>query len=95
MRPSVTDSCQPIVDVKDGKYDYAEKFLGLYLDALDEELVELQTYISTHKLAGIEELEGEAQSAEAQNAVGRREYTVRRLFFLSLYLNLTLPTTHE
>jgi hypothetical protein len=81
--------------LKDGKYDYAETFLGLYLDALDGELVELQTYISTHKLAGIEELEGEAQIAEAKNEVGGRDYSVRRLFFLSLYLNLTLPTTHE
>ncbi|KAH9998355.1 hypothetical protein BJV77DRAFT_749575 [Russula vinacea] len=35
----------PTCCVKDGKHEDAEVFLGLYLDALDEELVELRTYI--------------------------------------------------
>ncbi|KAH9995509.1 hypothetical protein BJV77DRAFT_222625 [Russula vinacea] len=65
----------------DGKHEDAEEFLGLYLDALDRELVELQTYIRTHKPASvpnIEEFEGEvaeAKSAEGQTEVGKRDYT--------------------
>lgn len=54
---------------KDGKHQDAEEFLGLYLDALDDELVELHTYISTHKPASpkfVEELEEGAQSTEGQ-----------------------------
>jgi len=78
--------------VKDGKHEDAEEFLGLYLDALDEELVELRTYISTHKPAsasGVEELEEEVQSTEGQTEVGKQDYRVRQLFFL-LALSLTL-----
>ena len=71
--------------IKDGKHEDAEEFLGLYLDALDEELAELRAFISTHKPAsalGIEELKEEAQSAEgqAEAKVGIRDHTVRRLF---------------
>ena len=71
--------------VKDGKHEDAEEFLGLYLDALDEELVELRTYISTQWPASaprIEVLREEAQSAEgkAKAKVGMRDHTVRRLF---------------
>jgi hypothetical protein len=75
--------------VKDGKHEDAEEFLGLYLDALDRELVELQTYISTHEPASVpnvEEFEGEvaeAKSAEGQTKVERRDHTVRQLFFPS------------
>ena len=86
MRPSVTDSCWPIV--KDGKHQNAEEFLGLYLDALDEELVELHTYISAHKPAStpsVEELGEEAQLAERQTEVGKRDYTVRQLHFHTLH----------
>jgi hypothetical protein len=86
MCPSVTDSCWSIV--KDGKHEDAEQCLGLYLDALDEELVELHTYISTHMPAsapGTEELEGEVQSAEGQT---ERDYTVRQLLFPSLCTEL-------
>jgi hypothetical protein len=76
--------------VKDGKHKDAEEFLGFYLDALDEELVELNTYISTHKLASARSVEGlreEAQSAEGQSEVGKRDYTVRQ-FFLSAVLDV-------
>jgi ubiquitin carboxyl-terminal hydrolase 10 len=71
--------------IKDGKHEDAEEFLGFYLDALDEELVELHTYISTRRPASaprIEELREEAQSAEgqAEAEVGMRDHTVRRLF---------------
>jgi hypothetical protein len=74
--------------VKDGKHQDAEEFLGLYLDELDKELVELHTDISTHKPASIprvEELGEEARSAEGQTEVGKRDYTVRQLSFLSLH----------
>ena len=74
------DSC-----LKDGKHEDAEEFLGLYLDALDEELIELYTYISTNKPAStpsVEELGEGTQSAKGQTE-GKRDYTVRRLFFLS------------
>jgi hypothetical protein len=73
--------------IKDGQRQDAEELLGLYLDALDEELVELHTFISTHKPAStssVEELDEEAQSAEGRIEVRKREYTVRQLFFFSL-----------
>ena len=63
--------------VKDGKTEDAEEFLGLYLDALDTELVELHTYISTHKPAlvpSVDEIEGEIQSAWDKTEVGQRGY---------------------
>jgi ubiquitin C-terminal hydrolase len=69
MRPSATDLCWHVV--KDGKHQDAEEFLRLYLDALDEELVEL------HKILNVKELEEEAQSAEGQTGVGEQNYTVR------------------
>jgi hypothetical protein len=72
--------------VKGGNHEDAEEFLGLYLDALDEELVELRTYISTHRPASasdVEELEEEVQSIEEQAAVGKRDHTVRQSSFLS------------
>jgi hypothetical protein len=75
--------------VKDGKHEDAEEFLGLFLDALDEELVELHTYISTHRPASapsIEELKEEAQTAEGQ-AEGMRDHTVRQLFRVVLSLH--------
>ena len=74
--------------MKDGKHEDAEEFLGLYLDALDEELAGLRSYISTHEPVSVpcvEELEEDALSAEGQTEVGRRDYTVRRLFFLFLH----------
>ena len=85
MCPSVTDLCWP--SVKDHKHEDAEEFLCLYLDALDEELVELHTYISKQKpssVRSVEEVGGEAQSAEGQTEAGERDYTVRRLFLLFL-----------
>ena len=60
--------------VKDGKNKGAKEFLRLYLDALDEELVELQTYISTHEpvsAPNVEKLEGEGQTE-----VKERDYMV-------------------
>jgi hypothetical protein len=74
--------------VKDGKDNDAAEFLGLYLGALDEELVKLRTYISTHEPPSApsgEKLEEEAQSAEGQTEVGKRDYTVCKLFFISLH----------
>jgi hypothetical protein len=79
----------PAYCVKDGKHEDAEEFLGLYLDALDRELVELQTYISTHEPASVpnvEEFEGEVAEtkyAEGQTEVEKRDHMVRQLFFPS------------
>ena len=61
-------------------------FLGHYLEALDEELVTLRSYISSHKPASIPKAEGleeESQSGEGQAEVGERDYMVRQFFFLS------------
>lgn len=69
--------------IKDGEQHDAKEFLDLYLDAIDEELVELHTLISA--------CEEEARSAEGQTEVGKRDYTVRRVLFLSL-LGLRLLT---
>jgi hypothetical protein len=83
MRPSITDYTLAYC-VKDGKHEDAAEFLVLYLDALNEELVQPHTYTSAHRPAsapGVGELEEEAQSAEGQTEVGEREYTVRQLFF--------------
>ena len=74
--------------MKDGKHENAEEFLGLYIDALDEELVGLRNYIGTLKpvsASSVEELEEGVQPAEGQTEVGKRNYTVRRLFFLFLH----------
>jgi hypothetical protein len=75
--------------VKDGQQHDSEEFLNLYLDALDEELVQVCAYISTYKpvsAPSVEGLvEGEAQSAEGQTDVGQRGFTVRQSFFLSLH----------
>ena len=70
--------------VKDGKYEDAADVLGFYLDALDEELSELDSYISAHKptsAPSLEEVEREAQSSEGEAEVGKRDHTVRRLCF--------------
>lgn len=69
--------------IKDGEQQDAKEFLDLYLDALDEELVELHTLISA--------CEEGARSAEGQTEVGKRDYTVRRVLFLSV-LGLRLLT---
>jgi ubiquitin carboxyl-terminal hydrolase 10 len=68
--------------VKDGKHEDAEEFLGFYLDALDEELVELNTYISTHKLASARSVGEGAQLATGQIEVGKRDYIspISRIF---------------
>ena len=63
-------------------------FLNLYLDALDEELVALRSFLNTHKLAStlkVEELEEETQLGEGQIEVGERGCMVRQLFFLFLH----------
>jgi hypothetical protein len=63
-------------------------FLGLYLEALDEESVTLQHPIITHKpvpTLKAEELEEATQSGEDhQTEVGKRDDTVRQFFFLFL-----------
>ena len=60
-------------------------YLGLYLQALDEELVTLRSSISTHKLESslkVKELKEGTRSGEGQT-VGERDYTVRQFFSLS------------
>ena len=87
MRPSIADFTL-VYGVKDGKNEDAAQFLGLYLDALNEELVQLQTYTSAHKPASAPsagELEEEVQSAEGQTEVGKRDYAVCQLFCISLH----------
>ncbi|KAH9998207.1 hypothetical protein BJV77DRAFT_1064759 [Russula vinacea] len=65
----------------DGKHEDAEEFLGLFLDALDRELVELQTYIRTHEPASVPNVEGfegevaVAKSGEGQTEAGKRDDT--------------------
>ena len=62
-------------------------FLGLYLEALDEELVTLHSSTSTQKPAStlmVEELEEDIQSGKGQTEVGERDVTVRQFIFLSL-----------
>ena len=74
--------------VKDGNHHDAEAFLCLYLDALDEELAELHTYICTHKqtsIPSVEKLVEEAELAESQAELGTRDTMVRQFFFLSLH----------
>jgi hypothetical protein len=56
-------------------------FLGLYLEALDEELVTLQSSISKHKPAStpkVDELEEETRSDKGQTEVEERDCTVRQ-----------------
>ena len=69
--------------VKEGKHEDAEEFLCHFLDALDEELVELHTHKPASALS-VMELE-EAQSSKGQTALGKRDYAVRQLSFLSLH----------
>ena len=71
--------------IKDGEQQDAGEFLGLYLDALEEELGELHTYI----VPSVKKLEKGTLSSEGQTEVGKRDDTVRRLFFL-YELSLTL-----
>ena len=73
--------------VKGGKHQDAEEFLSLYLEALDEELIDLHMYISKHKLAStasIKEPKDATQQAGNRTEVGKRDDTVRQLSFLSL-----------
>ena len=57
--------------MKDGKNEDAEEFLHLYLDALDEELVELQAYISMVSAPSQEKLK-----EASQTDVKERDYMV-------------------
>ena len=62
-------------------------FLGVYLEALDEELVALQPSISKHKPAStlkVEELEEETQSGLSLTEVGERDYIVRQFLYLCI-----------
>jgi hypothetical protein len=67
----------PAYCVKDGSHEDAEEFLGLYLNALDEELVELHTYISTHRPASTPRIEAQSAEGQAEAEVGIRDHTVR------------------
>ena len=90
MRPSITDYTL-VYCVKDGKHEDAAEFLGLYLDALNEELVQLHTYTSADKPAsapGVEVVEEEARSFKGQTEVRERDYTPMRQ---SLYFFYTAP----
>jgi hypothetical protein len=63
-------------------------------------LVELHSYTSTHSThqpasaPSVEEREGEAQSAEGQTGLGRRDYTVR-LFSLCAALDVADVSVNE
>ncbi|KAH9980795.1 hypothetical protein BJV77DRAFT_1073382 [Russula vinacea] len=64
--------------MRDGPRQDAAGFLGLYLEALDEELFTLQSSIIKHKPTStpkVDELEGEIRSGEGQTEVGERDYT--------------------
>ena len=61
--------------VKDGQNRDAKEFLRLYLDALDEELVELQTYISTRKPVSSPSVE--KSEGDSQTDVKEQDYAVR------------------
>ena len=61
--------------MKDGKNKDPKEFLQVYLDELEEELVKLQTYVSTRKpvsAPSVEKLEREGQAE-----VKERDYAVR------------------
>ena len=79
----------PVYRVKDGRHQDAEEFLRLFLNALDEELVAIQTYISTHKPVSAPSVEGLEEEAQAGGVV-KRDYTVCQLFsLLHPELNIT------
>ena len=70
-------------------------FLGLFLAVLDEELVGLYACIGMDKPASaptVEELDEEARSTEGQTKMGKQDFTVRQLSFLSA-VSLTLLTS--
>ena len=70
-------------------------FLSLFLAALHEELVGLYTCIGMHKGVSaptVEELDEEARSTEGQAKMGKQDYMVRQLSFLSA-VSLTLLTS--
>jgi hypothetical protein len=72
--------------VKDGKHEDAEEFLGLYLNAIDEELTELQTCISTQNPASVPRAEeGGAKFTEGPIEVKKRDDTVGKFLSRSLY----------
>ena len=80
--------------VKNGNHQDVEKFLGFYLDALDEELFELHNHISTHKPAPgpkVDGVEEDAESGGGQTEVGKRDYK-RSSGLFSPSLSLTLLT---
>ncbi|KAI0278303.1 hypothetical protein BGY98DRAFT_1176673 [Russula aff. rugulosa BPL654] len=64
----------------------AEEYLGVYLDALEEELLALLASSSAHKptfaAPGIEERKEGSQSGEGQTGVGKRDYIspISRIF---------------
>lgn len=59
-------------------------FLGLYLEALDEELATLRPSIGTRRVAStlkVEEHEEESQAGASHTEVRERDYTVRQFLF--------------
>ncbi|KAH9987597.1 hypothetical protein BJV77DRAFT_774473 [Russula vinacea] len=67
------------VSIRDGSHREATVLLDLYLEALDEELVALQSSIGTHRptsILKVEGLEEETQSGEGQTEVGEQDDTV-------------------
>ena len=70
------------------KHQDAEEFLRLFLNALDEELVAIQTYISTYKPVSAPSVEGLEEEAQAGGVV-KRDHTVCQLFSL-LYPELNI-----
>lgn len=69
--------------VQGGQQRAAEEYLGVYLNALEEELLAL-TSVSVHKPAftalRMEERKEGSQSGEGQTGVGKRDYIVRQSF---------------
>jgi hypothetical protein len=63
-------------------------FLGLFLAALDEELVGLYTYIGMRKPASASSVDEETQSAGGQTEVRKRDYSVRHYSFPAVSLTL-------
>jgi hypothetical protein len=75
-----------VCGLQDSQEQDTTEVLGLYFEALDEELVALQTSMGAHKpffALKVEELREETQAGRGQTGVGERDHTVRRFHFLS------------
>ena len=77
--------------VQDGQQQDAAEFLDLYLEALDEELITLQTSMSTLKPAStsnVEEPDEETRLSIGRTEVGKRNYYTVHQFFYPLSAKL-------